>query len=71
MSVGLLFDFHINKWGYDCAGEALILTWPYHGITRLLVFLKSKILALKQCCSTKLKPEYCIRKKQWKEIIDL
>lgn len=54
MSVGLLFDFQVDKQEY----EALILTWPYLGVTRLLVFPESKILALKQCClTTRLKPE--------------
>lgn len=35
MSVGLLFDFRVNKWEYDCAVEAIILTWPYLGVTTL------------------------------------
>lgn len=52
MSVGLLFDFQVSKWEYDYAVEALVVTWPYLGVTRLLVFPESKILALKQCCST-------------------
>lgn len=58
MSVGLLFDFQVDKQEYDYAVEALTLTWPYLGVTRLLVFPESKILALKQCClTTRLKPE--------------
>lgn len=43
-SAGLLFDFQVNKWEYGYAVDALILTWPYLDVTRLLFSPESKYL---------------------------